>query len=312
MTSSPSLWNRMFPRIGPHDLAVSRILFFALLFYRDCLRMTADWVPFAAYKWTPLRVSALLDVGLFQEPVLYAIDTVWKLALLAAMLGLFTRLSTVLAFLLGAYIFCIPHNVGRLVHGDGMIVFVLMGLACSRCGDALSLDAWRRRRRGEAAPPSPSAEYSWPLRYVWTGLMLVYFGAGLAKFRASGWAWTDGESFSNYLLSSVYNRRPPTDLGLVLARSTTLCGVIATTVLVVELAAPLALFHRVLRFLIVPSLFLMQVGVKLMMGIPADKFFILYVFFVPWAALGRRLGGARKGAIDPGRSYDPSRDPAPA
>jgi predicted DCC family thiol-disulfide oxidoreductase YuxK len=63
-------------------------------------------------------------------------------------------------------------------------------------------------------------------------------------------------------------------------------SVMAGMTVVMETAAPLAIFSRWARVVLVPSLFLMQAGIWVLMGIAFREFLVLYLVWVPWDRIG--------------------------
>ena len=76
-----------------------------------------------------------------------------------------------------------------------------------------------------------------------------------------------------------------TTLGLMLARHALLCKIVAGLTVALELGFPVALFSRRARWVLLPSAFLMQVGIGLTMGVYFTQFMICYLFWVPWTRL---------------------------
>jgi hypothetical protein len=131
--------------------------------------------------------------------------------------------------------------------------------------------------------------------------VLVYFAAGIAKLRTTGieWAWNDGGRLR--LLAHAYTHDPPTPLGTWLAGAGPAHQVMGVFALCLEVLAPLALFYRPARLVVVGGLFSLQFGIWLTLGVFFHGFFALFAVCIPWLswldrareALGR---GARFGA----------------
>lgn len=276
------LWLRPVP---PANLAACRIGFFGLLLL---LTATVDWSDWAAVPdafWFPIPITRALELPRAGQPALVALALAFRLSVLTSALGLFTRLSTVVALFTGAYLFWLPHNFGKIHHSDAVILFSLLILACSRCGDAISVDAWLRKRRGLGASAAPSFEYYWPVRLVQALTALMFFGAGISKLQKSGIDWAFSENLARLFVRHHYSHEPLVDWGLTLATMPLLTQALAFAALLLELVAPLALFHRRAALLIVPSLLALQVGNWLLLGVLMKLNLCLYLFFVPWDAL---------------------------
>src|SRR3989344_2373414 len=134
-------WNELwfFPVSAEH-LGMYRCAFFALSFY-----LFQSW-EFARYAgaepvlWYPVSFFVFLPQPASPE-TLEVLAMVWKASLVTSALGFLTRLSTMIAFLLGAYLIGLTHCYGLMRHSDAAFVVGLGILAFARSGDGLSLDS---------------------------------------------------------------------------------------------------------------------------------------------------------------------------
>lgn len=282
----------------PIDLAVGRIVLFAGLFVLYRGLDTSAWAQVSPIFWAPEGFFRLLGLRPLPAPVLAVLDLLWKVCLLLAAIGLRTRAAMAGAFVLGFYLLGLPHNFGKIHHDNGLIVLVLGVLALSRAGDALSVDRWLARRRGAAAATA-SGEHTWPVRLVQTIVAISFFAAGVAKLRVSGWGWVGSDNLANLLVLHHYTQDPPlTDLGLTLAAHPLLARALALASLLLELAAPLAVFSERARRLVVPGLVGMMAGFLLFFGFTPWPYLLACSFFVPWRRLGRRLSRHRPAPLE--------------
>lgn len=271
-------------------LGLPRVLFFGLLaaYYADADFSVYGRVP-SAY-WQPTFFFRHLPIPVFGPDTLAALGWVWKAALLLSCVGLLTRVSTAVVLLLGFYLLGLPHNFAKVDHSDAVLIFVFGILAVSRCGDALSLDRWLRRRLGRPDRALlPSGEYRWPIRAVWLLMAVVFLAAGVAKLKRSGLDWALSDNMANTLVQRHYVGYPALDWGLWIARHPLLCYAMGLLTLVAETGAPLALVSRWARRTIIPALFIMQVGNDLLLGVAFWQFMTAYVFWVNWPWLLAKL-----------------------
>jgi hypothetical protein len=192
-----------------------------------------------------------------------------------------------IAFALGVYLLGLPHNFGQTYHFDALLVLAMGILACSRAGDAFSIDA----RLARAAPQTASSEYTWPIRAIWVAMSLVFFAAGVAKLRYGGIAWVTSPNMSILLTRALYHvsdADPMTRIGLSIARHHVLSSCVAASALAIEVGFPLALVSRRARLVLVPAAFAMLIGIRVLMGPTFGGFLIATVFWVPWEALAAR------------------------
>jgi predicted DCC family thiol-disulfide oxidoreductase YuxK len=215
---------------------------------------------------------------------------IFKASLLLACVGLFTRFSCLVGLVSGTYVLSMPHTFGKTGHGDGILVLAMLILALSRCGDAWSIDALRRSWRAGPpfAPTAQSGEYTWPVRCLWLLSALVFFAAGYAKLKTTGFAaWALSDNMAYTLLQHKYKGDPPTDWGVWIAQHPLLCRALAAGTIVLEIAFPLALVSKWARRALVPGMFLAQLGIGLTMGVWFTQFMFIYLFWIPFDAIGR-------------------------
>jgi hypothetical protein len=279
----------------PTNLAVSRIVVYGPLAVFYLLHDYSVWGEVSPAFFQPIWLFETLHLPVFSPTVLDVIQNIWKLTLFTAAIGFFTTVSCMTSAALGLYLLGLPHNFGQTYHFDAAIVFTFGVLSLSRCGDALSVDAWRRaRRRGAATPVCPSGEYTWPIRMVWVTLSLVFFAAGVAKLWTSGLEWIASDQMTLLLMRVHYHisdADPVTNWGSYIAQHPLATRALAATTLIVEISYPLALLHTRLRPVIVLAGISLIVGIRLLMGPTFEHFLLLNAFWVPWDRVAVRLRG---------------------
>jgi predicted DCC family thiol-disulfide oxidoreductase YuxK len=289
-------WERFFfEPVSAANLAACRILFYgAVLVFYWPLDVSA-WADVSTVFWNPIWLFGRFHLPLLSKESLVVAQAVWRTALVFGCLGLFTRTTTAVSFALGIYLLGLPNNFGAEYHHDTIVVIAAGILAVSRCGDAWSLDRLiaiaRGKRRTVDAPP-PSGEYRWPVRLIWVAMSLIFFAAGVAKIRHSGLAWAESSNMSIMLVQHYYhiaNADPLTSLGLTVAAYTWLCSLLAAVTMLVETSYPLALVSARARFVLVSSAFLMQLGIRMLMGPSFGQYLICNLFWVPWDRVGGRI-----------------------
>jgi hypothetical protein len=293
-------WDRFwFEPAPPAALGFCRLVFFAGLFWLQWPFRTHTWALTPASYRRPIWIYKALDLPFLNQQVLITMEICWAVAIVLAAIGLFTRAATAVCVVLGFYLLSLGNNFGKIGHGDQALAITMLILALSRCGDAWSMDAWRATRGdgGDALRRRPpSGEYRWPIRMVWLLMSLVFCAAGASKLVRSGHAWFTSDHLAMTLIQAHhYHLKPPTPIGLYLARFPLLCNVMAAGVVMLELAFPLALVWRRVRAPIVLATLMMQIGIGLLMAVWFRQFLFLYIFWVPWDRVGRALaaGAAR-------------------
>ena len=285
-------WARFwFAPSAPDGLGLGRLTFFSLLFLYYVRVDFSAWGGVDGAFWLPITVFRILHIPALSIGLLFVVQCVWKVSLVLAALGLFTRLSTLTAFIGGFYLFGLPNNFGKTHHTETVLVFALGFLCVSHCGHAWSIDSIIRAARG-GSRPALSGEYTWPIRAVWMTFALIFFAAGVAKLRHGGLEWVFSDNLARLLAQGpyrIYAVDPIGPLGTYLAQFGVLTCVLAAASVLLEISYPLALFSRHARWIIVPGSAGMQLGIRILMGPSFDQYFIAYTFWVPWALLATLL-----------------------
>jgi predicted DCC family thiol-disulfide oxidoreductase YuxK len=288
------LWMRFwFEPAAPTNLGVSRIIFYAVLaaFY-----MPHDFAVWGSVSPTLLQPIWLFDefrVPVFSPATLTFLEAAWKLSLVLACVGLFTRISTGVAAALGTYLIGLPHNFGQIYHFDALLVLAFWILAFSHAGDAWSIDGLIRAARHVDPRPAPaSPEYTWPGQLILTALSLVFFAAGVAKLWTSGLEWALSDHMAILLRRVQYHisdADPLVNWGSHLAELPWAPRLLAAGTMIIETCYPLSLFSRRLRVPLILGGMSLILGIRMLMGPTFEQFLIVNVFWVPWDRVGAWL-----------------------
>jgi hypothetical protein len=286
-------WHRFWftPRRA-EDLAICRILFAAGMFLVGLSRPIHEWGEVPAFYHRPAVFLRRLDIPILDTGVLQGMEFVWLGAMVTLAVGWYSRTSAAIVCLGSLYLFGIdaPEFLGRAVTAG---VFVPAILAVSYCGDVLSVDAWRRRRRGRVIN-RPAEEYGWPARLVCAFLSYVFFAAGVAKIRQTGFPeWMLSDQTTRNLLVGHYwyasRNRALWPFGAQLLQINAGAGVaLGVITQFAELLYPLALFARAARLTVVPVMLAILIGIAVTMGPFFHLTMLAHVFWVPWSSLDRR------------------------
>jgi hypothetical protein len=303
-------WHRyFFAPAPPTDLAFSRLVFCSLALAYYLLQDFSEWGTVAREFWMPIPLFSVLSLPLLPPGAIALLQTVFKVALALAAVGLFTRPALAVAFGCSVYLLGLPQNFGQTQHFDTLLVLVCGILTFSRAGDAWSADAWLRARRGGAAV-GDSGEYTWPIRAIWVTTAVIFFSAGFSKLRHSGLNWVFSDHLATILVRHQYfvsDGEPLTSWGLAIASISWAPRLLAGISLATEVLYPLALFSRRARMILVPGGIAFLVGIRLLMGPTFEAFLICNVFWVPWRRVLARLRegrGADQPAISPALTTD--------
>ncbi|MEO8521399.1 MAG: DCC1-like thiol-disulfide oxidoreductase family protein [Acidobacteriota bacterium] len=284
-------WMRFwFEPSAPTCLGVSRLLFFLPLAAFYIPHDFSAWASVSPDFYQPIWLFDRFRIPVFGPAVLVVLQIGWKLSLVLACLGLFTRVSTGAVAVFGTYLLGLPHNFGQVYHFDAVLVLAFWILAFSRAGDAWSIDSLiRAARQPQASPLPPSPEYTWPTQLILTALSLVFFAAGIAKLWTSGADWVLSDHIAILLRRVQYHisdADPLVNWGGHIAEIPIAARLLALATVVTETLYPLALFSRRLRPLLVLGGIGLIVGIRLLMGPTFEQFLTINVFWVPWDRVG--------------------------
>lgn len=193
-------WNRFwFTPSDPHTLALLRILAGAMLLYTH-LVWSKDLIAFLGpHSWIPREASMELHRGTYAWSHLWYIDSpaiLWAqhvvvLVVMAMfMVGLFSRVTSVLACLL-TISYC--HRLeGALFGLDQVNAMLAMYLMLGPCGAVYSVDRWiAKRKAGDDLPrPVATTGCNIAIRLIQVHMCILYLFGGISKMR--GEMWWDG------------------------------------------------------------------------------------------------------------------------
>jgi hypothetical protein len=248
-----------------------------------------------AALFQPLSAMNLFERMSSQE-VVTALQICGVVAALVAAAGLALRASLPVAFVCSLTLNGMFQNtVPVRFYNDTVLMLCLLVLIA--CGAAAS-EAWSirepvrralrrfRRRLGPSVavgPTSISERYGWPIRTAMIAIALAYFFVGFQKWRNSGLPWITSDNLRWILYASSDGRSHPNGLALFIADRPLLAHVFAAGSLLLETCFPLVLFVPRLRWLFLPGVVAMHVGIRLAIGLDySSQWLTLLIVFVNW------------------------------
>jgi hypothetical protein len=260
------------------DLAVTRIVFFTVALVssngEEAARLAA--LP-SSLRTYPVGSSLIYQVVGPSPQWARAGAGIMVVCAAFAMVGLWTRAAGLTWVLLATYVNGIPQLFGKVDHGHHLIWFGAI-LALSRCGDALSVDAWRRR-----ISPQIDVRYGFPIRLWWLLLGLVYFFPGLWKIVTSGVHWVSPENIRSHMFAVWAGLEDFSPVAPVHRWPVALVALGVFTI-VFELGFVVAVFTRA-RWAWVAMGVAFHVGTLLIMNIQFSSLIVCYAAIVPWSRL---------------------------
>lgn len=269
-------------------LAVLRILVCGYVLGWSLVRLPAHLAHTGqpARRWDPVGVLAPFGDPLPDWLVVGAAVLTPALAGAAA-LGWRYRVTAPLLAAAVLVVATLDSSWGQVFHTENlMVLHVIVLAAAPAAADTLALG----RRAG---PAGPDGRYGWPVRLAAVVVALAYLAAGLAKLRASGWAWAGGDVLRNLVAHDNLRKAVLGDayspLGTALVRHGWLFPPLAIASLAVELGAVPALPWRRARVAWAVAAWVFHLGVLALMAI-VFPYQLTGVAFAPFARLERFPG----------------------
>ena len=202
-----------------------------------------------------------------------------------ALVGWWSRTACTVAALGSLYVLGVAQLGGTVVHAHHLVWFAAL-LAVSPCGDALSVDAWRARRRGQPRPRAGRA-HGLALTIACSLLAVIYAFPGFWKLRTSGLAWITSD---NLIRQLHWKWLQTNDIpALRLDHLPWLCHVAAAGVVCFELSFPLCVLVRRWRPVAAVGALVFHAGASVWMAIHFSALWLCLVALIDWDALGRRV-----------------------
>lgn len=209
----------------------------------------------------------------------------WALAALLLLVGMWTRLSAVAAWLLSTSFATLNPYIDNA--GDEVRGIILFYLIWCPGGAVWSVDAWRQRQGDRPAVFVPP----WPLRLLFLQLVLIYFSNGLYKLTGSD--WRSGTSLYDVLSDPTLTRWSYAEVPVPYE----LTRLLTWLILAWEIGFPLLVLWRKTRIAALEFgvAFHLGIGLTLELGWFAPYMLCLYLPLVPW----ERWRSSRREKIDP-------------
>ena len=275
---------------APEDarrLAAIRIGLFGLLALR--LATNGDYADVAGQPsqlFDPLSLFHLLPS--MPSPELTTVAQIaGVLAALLAAAGIAPRGTFPAAFVISVFLNLMLNSTGKVVHNDLVATLCLIPLlvvptAASRAWSlSKNLSPVKGQTWQPPGPPSPA--YGWPIRTAMIVVGLAYLFAGLQKLRYSGLDWAATDNLRYVLWASSDAQASADSLALFVADHDWIAHFFAASTLVVEVGFILCLPFERLRWIFVPAVVGLHIGIWLAMGLDyLPQAATVIIVFVNW------------------------------
>jgi hypothetical protein len=220
------------------------------------------------------------------------LKSVMVLSLLLSTAGFLTVVSTKTSLLLVLFYQGLLRSFGHFNHDEMLAVYCLAVLAFTPCGDAFSADSWARRARKER----PAFAYAYPILLMQLLMAWSYFSSALIKIRVAGLKYLSPDNLPSLAIFHSLDNLHDTHFRLAfwLPQVKAWLPFAVAFVLVWELAFPLAVFWRRVRWWILGFGIVFHLATLFLMNIFFPHQLAMYLIFVDWDQFSRRF--SRKNA----------------
>jgi hypothetical protein len=245
----------------------------------------------------PTGVMRLLPWGFYEHLLtpgsMAAFKWLFVAALFAAAAGALTPVSTKASALLFIFYQGLLRSYTHFNHDEMPAAYILTVLACTPCGDAYSLDALRGARGSRPGGRVAGTVYGYPLLLMRLLLAWSYFTSALIKLRVAGLGYFSADNLPALSVSNSLDNMhdPQFRAGLWLPQYREYTPPFVALVMLWELSFPLAVWFPRARAVILTAGVLFHLGTLVFMNIYFPYHLAMYLVFVDWPWVVRRLRG---------------------
>ena len=247
------------------------------------------------------RLPIGFDRFVTSEKSLGAFQLLTELLLVLGLVGWRTRIVIPLAAFCHFLLLGILIDHSFFWHQNLVLLYVMLVLCFTPCGDGWSVDHLLKIYQGKAVPSADrtSAVYGWSRYACWVMIAFPYLANGLSKLEDGGLFWWDPTNMRSMLYGDTLKPRE-FDWALSLHLESApdiLFAVLGIVALVTELSFVLVLFSRVARRILPVAAIMMHVGIFLLQRILFLDLILLQPVFFDFTrvrkAIARRLLASR-------------------
>jgi Vitamin K-dependent gamma-carboxylase len=208
------------------------------------------------------------------------LKTMMVLSLLLSTAGFLTVVSTKTSLLLVLFYQGLLRSFGHFNHDEMLGVYCLAVLAFTPCGDAFSLDSRVRKVRKDR----PAFAYAYPILLMQLLVAWSYFSSALIKLRVAGLKYLSPDNLPSLAIFHSLDNLHDTHFRLAfwLPQVKAYLPFAVAFVLIWELAFPLAVFWRRVRWWILGVGIAFHVSTLFLMNIFFPHQLAMYLIFVDW------------------------------
>lgn len=205
-------------------------------------------------------------------------------SLLLSTIGFLTPVSTKTSAVLVLFYQGLLRSFSHFNHDEMLGVYFLLVLAFSPCGDAFSVDSWKRKQ-----VPGSGTRYGYPVLLMMCLMAWAYFSSALLKLRFAGFGYFKPENLPALAIyHSLDNLHDTTfKLAFWLPQIRVYLPFVVGLVLAWELLFPVAVFCKRTRWILLAFGVLFHVMTLFTMNIFFPHMLAMYVVFINWEKVAR-------------------------
>jgi hypothetical protein len=212
-------------------------------------------------------------------------------SLIAATAGYLTGTATKSVALLFLFYEGLVRSFIHFNHDEMPVVYMLVVLAFTPCGDGFSVDSFLGRARKRAG----DIVYGYPILLLRILLAWSYFSSALIKLRVAGFGYFNPDNLPTLSIMHSLDNLHATHYRLAfwLPRAREIMTFVVVLVVLWELSFPLAIFSKVARRVILPMGVLFHLSTLFFMNVFFPFHLAAYAVFIDWPRLVSRVGASR-------------------
>jgi len=276
---------------APEDarrLAAIRIGLFSLLAARLAINDYGQVADQPRILFDPISFFELLS-SMPSAELTSVVQAIGIVAALLAAAGTWPRASFPAAFAAALFLGLMLNAAGKVIHNDVVLMLCLLPLlATPRTASrawALRLPGGDRQAR-VTRPRLSGPAYGWPIRVAMIVVALAYLFVGFQKLRYSGLDWVTTDNLRWVLYASSDAQSEPNQLALFVADRAWLAHLLAAGTIALEVGFVWCLPFERLRWLFVPGVVGLHLGIGLAMGLDySAQALAVVLVFVNWVVV---------------------------
>jgi hypothetical protein len=277
--------------------------------------LLTDFVDLGRLPATVMRPTGAMQVfswrfydALLTPGGMLTLKCLLAVSLVAATAGFLTGAATKSAALLFLFYEGLVRSFGYFNHDEMPVVYMLIVLAFTPCGDAFSVDSSFRRTRTRVG----DIVYGYPILLLRVLLAWSYFSSALIKLRVAGLGYFNADNLPSLAIMHSLDNLHDTHhrLAFWLPRARGVMTLVVVIVVLWELAFPLAIFSKAARRVILSAGVLFHLGTLFFMNVFFPYHLAAYAVFIDWPRVVSRLASSRF-FQKASSSWKPARSKAP-